>query len=126
MDLRNALSIAIPALAVVAVLTIPGKRRITRRPPRVDEPPARRYVAGVFGLLLAVKAVSLGRVRGLVQVVFPERHGAYNRWFIALMIVAAVVVLFVNWTPALIALAVVIVIGGLGQAAGLWHPRKRQ
>jgi hypothetical protein len=55
-----------------------------------------------------------------------NKGGQYNRWFIALMIIAAVVVLFVNWTPALIALAVVLVIGGLGQAAGLWHLRKRQ
>jgi hypothetical protein len=58
--------------------------------------------------------------------VLPDKGVPYNRWFIALMIVAAVVVLFVNWTPALIALAVVIGLGGLGQAAGLWHPRKRQ
>ncbi|HEV7565932.1 MAG TPA: hypothetical protein VGO31_08250 [Microbacteriaceae bacterium] len=40
------------------------------------------------------------------------------------MAVAVVVIIFVNWTPALIALGVVIGVGGLGQAAGLWHPRK--
>lgn len=40
------------------------------------------------------------------------------------MVVAFVVIFFVNWTPAQIALGVVIVVGGLGQLAGLWHPRK--
>jgi hypothetical protein len=40
------------------------------------------------------------------------------------MAVVVVVIIFVNWTPALIALGVVIGVGALGQAAGLWHPRK--
>ena len=55
---------------------------------------------------------------------FSDRRGPYNRWFIVLMVVAFVVIIFVNWAPALIALGVVIAVGGLGQAAGLWHPRK--
>ena len=54
----------------------------------------------------------------------PRARSPYSRWFIALMAVTTVVILFVNWTPALIALAVVLVIGGLGQLAGLWHPRR--
>jgi hypothetical protein len=57
MDLGNALSIAIPALAVVAVLTIPGKLRMTRRPPGPEGPPDRRYAAGLFALLLAVAII---------------------------------------------------------------------
>lgn len=48
-----------------------------------------------------------------------------TRWFVALMVVTVVVILFVNWTPALIAIGVVLAIGGLGQLAGLWHPYKR-
>jgi hypothetical protein len=40
------------------------------------------------------------------------------------MIVSFILIVLVNWTPALIALGVVIGIGGLGQLAGLWHPRK--
>jgi Flp pilus assembly protein TadB len=58
--------------------------------------------------------------------VLSDRRGRLSRWFIALVLVAFVVIIFVNWTPALIALGVVIVLGGLGQLAGLWHPRKRE
>ena len=57
MDLRDALSIAIPALAIVAVLAIPGKPRMTRRPVGIAGPPNRLYIAGLFGLILAVAIV---------------------------------------------------------------------
>jgi hypothetical protein len=57
---------------------------------------------------------------------FSDERGPLSRWFVALVLVAFVVIIFVDWTPALIALGVVIVVGGLGQLAGIWHPRKRE
>ena len=49
----------------------------------------------------------------------------YHAWFLVLMAVTLVVVVFVNWRLALYALGVVIVIGGIGQLAGLWHPVRK-
>ncbi len=68
---------------------------------------------------------ALRRERPGYRVSMRYRDGRYNTWFIVLMIVAFVVIVFPNWTPALIALAVVIGVAGLGQLAGLWHPRRR-
>lgn len=54
MSLRDALTIAIPGLALLAVLTIPNEPHPTRRPSLTARPPRRTQLAIAFGALLIV------------------------------------------------------------------------
>ena len=54
MSLRDALTIAIPGLALLAVLVIPGEPRLTRRPWLTARRPRRTQLAIAFAALLIV------------------------------------------------------------------------
>lgn len=54
MSLRDALTIAIPGLALFAVLAIPGDPRPTRRPWPTTRPPRRTQLAIAIGALLII------------------------------------------------------------------------
>ncbi len=54
MSLRDALTIAIPALALFAVLAIPGEPRPTRRPWLTTHPHRRTQLAIAFSALLII------------------------------------------------------------------------
>jgi hypothetical protein len=54
MTLRDALSIAIPAVALVVLVAAPGELRWTRRPWFIKGPPRRRSFAALFAALLVI------------------------------------------------------------------------
>jgi hypothetical protein len=54
MTLRDALSITIPAVALVALLAVPGEPRWTRRPWFIDGSPRRGPVAALFAAFLII------------------------------------------------------------------------
>jgi hypothetical protein len=56
---------------------------------------------------------------------FSRLRSRYHAWFLVLWVVTLVAILFVHWAPVFYVLGAVILIGGLGQAAGLWHPVKK-
>lgn len=57
MTVRDALSIAIPALALLIALTAPGEPRWTRRPSVITGQPRRRALATAFAVLLITATV---------------------------------------------------------------------
>lgn len=57
MTLRDALSIAIPALALFAVLAVPGELRWAHRPSFITGLPRRTPIAIFFAALLGVAIV---------------------------------------------------------------------
>jgi hypothetical protein len=58
MSLRTALSIAIPAVGLLAVLAVPGELRSTRRPWLAKGQSRRLYVAVGFACLLVLAVVN--------------------------------------------------------------------
>ena len=57
MTLRNAISIAIPAVALLIVLAAPGQARWARRPWLIKQEPRRAAVAAVFTALLIIAII---------------------------------------------------------------------